>query len=71
MYDENMNKVKARTIAGKNHSGPTSPLYNYYRKGELDFHGILHEINDALSFVRNSKTRKELTELETYIRNHK
>lgn len=58
-------------IAGKNHSGTTSPLYNYYRKGQLDFHGILHEINEALTFIRNANTRKDLIELEKYIRQHK
>lgn len=70
-YNTPMNKVQARMIASRNHSGFTSALYDYYRTGHFDFLGMLREINDALIYARNATARKELIELAKYVRQHK
>jgi hypothetical protein len=59
-------QTKARLIAKDNNSGPTSPLYNFYRNNRLDRQGMMLEIDDIINYA-NPTNRKRLKTLKEYI----
>lgn len=59
-------RTKARLIAGDHHSGSTSPLYRFYRNGDIDKLGMSLEINDAMRYA-NGQAKKQLKLLHEYI----
>lgn len=57
---------RARLIAKDINSGPSSPLYEFWRQSRIDKRGILLEINDIIRYT-NPKDRKRLQMLQEYI----